>query len=208
MAFSETQICNRALSILGVSEIISLNQETPEARACKAVYETVRDMALSEFTWGFASSYKRLNKLTEEPLDEWENAYSFPNDALKIQRIYSESCRSQGFPFSVVAGNIIYTDVDDAVAKVTMRIVDSGLFPPHFIDLFSARLAIELAGTLQNISNRIEKANLFYQQSQQVAELTEGTQGKRRKERIPFVDARRGCVDSETSFYCGETESW
>ena len=51
---SEVDICNRALSKLGAARITSLTEDSVNARACNAMYESVRDAELRAHPWNFA----------------------------------------------------------------------------------------------------------------------------------------------------------
>jgi len=193
MAFSAADICNRASVILSVDSIISLDQKNPVARIYASIFDLERDMLLSEYNWGFATQFHRLKLLDEEPASNWAYAYKVPSDVLRIQAIFGEdSYTPEGLPFTLVNDGMIYTDVQHAVARATMRIDNNGLFPPWFIDLFSARLAVMASGALRVGSDRIEMANLAYRQAADAAMIADASQEVRKKDRIPLLDARRG----------------
>ena len=67
-------ICNQALSLVGANSIISLDDNTTEARLCKAIYEPVRDALLEEHAWTFAIKWIDIPRLANPPLSEFKNA--------------------------------------------------------------------------------------------------------------------------------------
>ena len=54
MAYSQVQICNLALLKFGSPKITSIDDQTPEAAACKALWDIVRDEVLYDHPWNFA----------------------------------------------------------------------------------------------------------------------------------------------------------
>ena len=51
---SEVDIANRALQKLGAESIVSLTQDSENARACNLCYEPIRDAELRAHPWNFA----------------------------------------------------------------------------------------------------------------------------------------------------------
>lgn len=188
---SAADICNVALGILGVSPIMSLDQRVPEAEACARLYPFTRDAILSEFNWRFATREARLNPVDEEILGPWHYVYSYPMDCLGVQMVYDVTGMDrEGVPFSVGFENRIYTNVGGAVARYRARVINEGIYPPHFVDVFAKRLAVELGGQLQNVGNRMDYAAQLYNIAATQAELIDAGLGKDRAERIPMMDAR------------------
>ena len=51
---SDAALCNRFLTRIGANTIQSLDEESKEARVCKANFEFLRDDVNSAHAWGFA----------------------------------------------------------------------------------------------------------------------------------------------------------
>jgi len=76
---SEVEICNAALSKIGISgnnRITSLSQNTKNAKACDERYATLRDLLLEQHPWNFALKRVQLAASTEAPSYEFTYAYS------------------------------------------------------------------------------------------------------------------------------------
>jgi len=88
---SETEICNMALSHIGVGkEIANLDTErSQEASACRRYYENLRDKVLRDFRWPFATKFVELALIEETPTIEWRFSYRYPTDCVKMIRILS-----------------------------------------------------------------------------------------------------------------------
>ena len=89
-ALSEVDICNMALSNLGIAlGIQSLNDKTAEAKACAFWYPKARDQLLQSAPWNFAYTYQVLTSDgsnvpgTNFAYPGWGYAYQYPNDCLQ-----------------------------------------------------------------------------------------------------------------------------
>lgn len=150
---SETEICNLAISHLGVGKEIQ-NIETDnsdEAAACRRFFDTARDATLRDSNWPFATKIATLALVEEEPNDEWAYSYRYPTDCLKVRRILSgsrndtQSTRARYRVARDSGGLLIYSDTTDAEVEYTVREEDPQVYPPDFMMAFSYRLAHYIA---------------------------------------------------------------
>lgn len=150
---SETEICNLAISHLGIGkEIGNLETErSDEASACRRFYELCRDNTLRDFEWPFATKFADLALLGEDPTDEWAFSYVFPSDCVRLRRIMSgtfpDTSQTLVSYRRVNDGGTqaIYTNQEDASAEYTERIEDPSLYPPDFVMALSFLLASMIA---------------------------------------------------------------
>lgn len=153
---SETEICNIALSHLGIGKEIS-NIDTDasdEASACRRFYDTARDSVLKEIPWPFATKIRTLALIEEEPNDDWNYSYRYPSDCLFIRRFLT-NLRNPGQDARVKykvaqdsAGLIIYTDERTPTIEYTVRETDPVKYPSDFILAFSFMLAFYIVPRL------------------------------------------------------------
>jgi hypothetical protein len=153
MASSPTDICNLALSHLGISSELG-NMETErsaEAAACRRFFETARDATLRDFPWPFASKSAVLGLVEEEPNDEWGYSYRYPSDCVAIRRMLGglrNPTRATRVPYVIgqdATGLLIYTDTENAEMEYTARTSNTYLFPSDFVMAFSFRLSAYMA---------------------------------------------------------------
>jgi len=149
---SEVQICNLALSHLGVGkEIASLTENSSEAAACNRFFTIVRDNVLRDHPWSFATKFLTLALVESNPTTEWGYSYTYPVDCLFFRRILSgirndtRQSRASSRITSSTASLMIYTDVQDAVAEYTFRETNSERFSAGFTMAFSYLLAEAIA---------------------------------------------------------------
>ena len=170
---SDVQICNKALSHLGIDKRIATllpTERSKEALACKQFFTDVRDEVLRDFPWPFATKFLKLALHTEQPTTEWAYSYTYPTDCMFFRRILGgnrNETRQGRIPNRIVTDGIakrIYTDCKDAEAEYTVKITDSNLFSPDFVTAMSFLLASELAPMLTSGDpfNLGEKAARFY----------------------------------------------
>ena len=152
MAWSDVQIANLAISHLGSGkQILSFDEKSNEARACKQYYELIRDSTLRGFPWPFATKIEVLNLIEENPSGEWRYSYQYPVDALYARRILSgfrQDNRESRIPFKIfnsATGKRLYTDKQDAELEYTLRIDSASQFESDFVMAFSLRLGFYIA---------------------------------------------------------------
>lgn len=144
------EICNRALSNLGNSRSInSLTEASKEAGECSLHFEPCRDAVLADFDWNFATKRMALAD-TGNPPPDWQYAYRYPTDCLRITEIMLPGVRNptatQRVQYEVGAdsagtGRLIYTDLPQAWLRYVARITDVNMFDPIFQEALSWRLA-------------------------------------------------------------------
>ena len=169
---SVVQICNLALTRIGVQTINSLTEASAQALDCSLFYEPARDALLRQVPWRFAHGRQALALLTETPPPEWTYVYAKPSDMLAARyieptgpvvphgAIYPHTCYwADRVPTGSVVtstptvptaafelrGQKVFSHQPDAVLIYTARIEDPTLFDPSFVEALSYRLAADLA---------------------------------------------------------------
>lgn len=147
---SVIEICNIALSNIGNSRSInSLEEASKEAGACSLHFDACRDSVLSDFDWNFATKRVALAD-TNMPPSDWQYAYQYPSDCLRITAIMLPGVRNPTAAMRVqyetgisddATGRLIYTDLPSAWLKYVSRITDVNLFDAIFSEALSWRLA-------------------------------------------------------------------
>jgi hypothetical protein len=81
-AFSQLDISNRAIGRLPAKPIVSVDEDSLEARECRRFYpEVVADMLEGTHDWSFANVRVRMALLaTNDRSDTWLYAYSLPSN--------------------------------------------------------------------------------------------------------------------------------
>lgn len=154
---SEVDICNLALARLGDDATVA-SIDPPEGSAqayhCARFYPMARDTMLDMHNWSFATTRARLALLDITLPDAWAYAYARPSSAVKLISVLEDGASEDGvaqqFEHEILTDGtrVIYTNVEDAWLRYTVRPTDPTVFSPLFVDALSMLLASHLAGTL------------------------------------------------------------
>lgn len=191
---SQTAICNRALEFLGASKftpITSINDGSGPAKALKRVYADTLRALLVDHDWHFAKKRASLPAAGSAPAWGFGQSFPVPGDFLKLLQI-------QGAPdFSLEADpSGSQSILCDTAAPLNILyiydVTDPGRLPPHFVDAFASRLAVDICEDLTQSNTKKQTAMQEHADALAKAKRTNGLQ--KRPDRIPpssWVTARR-----------------
>jgi hypothetical protein len=171
-------LCNIALAEVRASQIVSLDDNSPEARACSVHYDDCLQLLLEAHDWGFAVKRATLALLTlNDRSDEWLYAYAAPSEmAAAVRLAYPGQTPISGvfypwpylwprppFVFTdyVLDSGVIYTNAAGAVFDYIDRDVEEERMPATFKRALALDLASRLAITL--LDDRAKKGDLIQQ---------------------------------------------
>jgi len=84
MAQSVVDICNSALSLVGAASIMSLTDNSKEARICNLQYDSNRRDELRKHYWNFAIKRVALAPDAQAPAFDFAYQFTLPSDCLRI----------------------------------------------------------------------------------------------------------------------------
>lgn len=201
MATAEAGVCNRALLRIGQSQLINdLEQASPIARACNALYADSRDTVLEARFWPFARRRATLAEIPDGGVGGWVYAYTLPADCIAPRFLEPISTNTdeevtveadasgllsgaRPIPFETEDdGNkrILLTDMVDAVLVYTARITQVARFTPSFKNCLSYLLASDLAFGIAKKPAVGEKMLVAYERALERAAASSAKQGKPR----------------------------
>jgi hypothetical protein len=203
---SQTDIINLALFKLGSDQTVaSLSEQSKAARVFNRLWEPTRDIVLADGVWPWAMKAEQLAQSTDDNLQGWGYRYARPNDCITAWAITDVgglraargfggiSCFCwdmaesplRGFvgDFDQVYGDVeteILTDMQDAWLVYTVRVEDTGRYPPHFVDALASRLAADAAGAMIGEVGLNAKPRLMqeYQLSRSIAAAHDYNEGQ------------------------------
>jgi hypothetical protein len=140
---SEVEICNRALQKLGAKRIVSLDDNSVNARACNVAYSLVRDRVLRSHPWNCAISRAELAADAEPP--EWgrANAFQLPSDFLRLLPPYPEM-NINDLDWQIEGRKILTDDSGPIYLRYIYQVTDPNEMDPLLRELISTELALEL----------------------------------------------------------------
>lgn len=87
MAYSQASICNLALGRIGArGQIANINDSSPNAVKCLAIWDAIFQEVLSERDWKFAKTRQQLQLSPVTPLYTWRYAWALPANFLRFVR--------------------------------------------------------------------------------------------------------------------------
>jgi len=143
---SAVEIVNMAFVKIGADQIISLTEDSTNARKANAVYDFLRKSVLREHQWNFAVKRVECAVLSETPTFGYDYYYQLPSDCLRVLRLEDDT------EFRV-EGSKIATDESPCNIEYISDVTDCNSFDPMFVDSFSARITAELCYSITSDLN-------------------------------------------------------
>jgi hypothetical protein len=137
---TEIEICNSAIAKIRGRRILSLDDDSTEARLCKDLYPRIRDRLLRAHPWNFAIERRQLGLLSAEPLYGYANQFQLPLDCLRI--LETDLCADEDW---VLEGDKILCNKTELNVKMLVLITDAEKFDTMFVEVLAYMLAAELA---------------------------------------------------------------
>ena len=162
---SNVQIANRALAKLGDKTIVSLTENSNQARALNECFVLVRQGELRRHPWHFAKKRAQLAADATAPLFDFAYKFALPSDCLRIlmPQERSESVQYDNRVDWKVEGRFILSDQAGPLSITYLAdVTDPNEFDAAFIDVFASRLAVEVAHRLTGSTEKRRMAQEEY----------------------------------------------
>ena len=175
---TEVSICANALRRLGDSPITSLTEDTERARLCNAFYAPTRDSVLRSHTWNFAITRATLAQSTTTPAFEYAYQYPLPTDPYCL-RVLKMEFDDYEFKIENLAGQgrVLLTDEGTANIIYIAKVTDPTLFDSMFVDVLTAKLAVDLAYPVTNSSTLQANMQKLFERKLSEARSLDSTEG-------------------------------
>lgn len=144
---------NKALTLVGASPVISIDDDSNNARVLSRVYEIALKSILAECKWNFATKRSNLSEVvnTLDFNDVGESiVYAKPTDMI---RIYSTNP-----PYAAwrEEGDYIISDSSDLGIRYVYYLDTPSKYPIYFIEAFTDKLAADIAYSIANSASLAE----------------------------------------------------
>ena len=161
MAISKTIIINKALSLIGAKQIVSVDDGSDMANLVGSIYETSLKSVLSECKWNFATKRDSLPTNSTATLDFYDVGetiiYDRPTD---IIRIYSSEPPTAKWREEQ---DYIISDSSGLGLRYVYYIEDVTKFPIYFVEALVDKLASDLAYAVVNSASLAERCLIKYE---------------------------------------------
>jgi len=150
------EIYNLALLKLGFMPLASESASTREGQVCRLTYPASRDNVLELHEWKFAHRIEPLDLDVSASVPGWSFCYTYPIGCLRIRKIVPSTGDGpkSGAPFALFSSpggheKIITTNLENAYASYTVRILDPNVFPRSVVDVIAWKMASDMAIALR-----------------------------------------------------------
>ena len=149
-----TDLCNRALGMLGDSSIQSLEDDTVASRACKRNIPIAIRFVGSIYDWQSMRGVAVLNKLSEpNPFDEEGFVYQLPPDNIKIIEIINAHDDATQNNYRVF-GHKLYSTLDTVNVEYIQNTQLPGYWSPPLFECMAAYLSHLIARSVNTSEDK------------------------------------------------------
>ena len=178
---SQVEICNSALNMLGANNIISLTEDSKNARLMNQRYEPIRDAVFRSHSWNCLIKRVELAQDTETPSHEYTKQYTLPSDCLRVLRVGghhdgSSSDLDNGQTFKI-EGRKLLTDEGTVYLIYIALITDVNQYDTLLRETIAARLAAELSYAITSSAALTNSLKETYLEKLREARFTDATEG-------------------------------
>jgi len=179
---STVDICNGALNQLGATAILSLTEDSKNARLCNSRYTQVRDALFRTHPWNCLQTRLELAASTDTPAWGFSYAYTLPADCLRLLRIldYDSSHR--------VEGRKILSNASTMKILYISRVTDPNEYDELLRETLSAALGADIAYAITSNNTTSQNMILSYQEKLRDARFVDSTEGQNVEQDLGMAD--------------------
>ena len=169
---SVVDICNGALNQLGATTILSLTEDSKNARLCNSRYTQVRDALFRTHPWNCLQ--KRIQIAADSTAPAWgfTYAYTLPADCLRLLKILDYDSNYK------VEGRKILSNTSSMKILYVGRVTDPNEYDELLRETLSSSLGADIAfGVTSNNQTATNMYNLFKEKLRD-ARFVDSTEGQ------------------------------
>lgn len=178
---SKVDICNSAMNMLGASNIVSLTEDSKNARLLNQRFDFVRDAVFRGHAWNCLINRQQLNQSSTTPTYQYSYAYPLPTDpyCLRILDFHTGSYSSNEVDIDwKVEGREILTDQATVYIKYIGRVTDPNEYDTLLIETIAARLASDTGYAITGSTTLTNAMWQLYEAKIVEARHADATEGK------------------------------
>ena len=179
---STVDICNGALNQLGATTILSLTEDSKNARICNQRYTQVRDGVFRSHPWNCLQKRVELAADTTAPAWGFKVSFTLPSDCLRLLRILDYESNYK------VEGRKILSNTSSMKILYIGRITDPNEYDELLRETLSASLAADIAFAVT--SNNTTATNMYnlFQDKLKDARFVDSTEGQNVDQDLGMAD--------------------
>ena len=169
---STVDICNGALNQLGATTILSLTEDSKNARLCNSRYTQVRDAVFRSHPWNCLQKRVELAQSTTTPPWGYKFKFDLPGDCLRLLRILDFDSNYQ------VEGRSILSNNETMKILYISRVEDPNQYDELLRETLSAALGSDIAYAITSNNTTSQNMLVTYQEKLKDARFVDSTEGQ------------------------------
>jgi hypothetical protein len=179
---SVVDICNGSLNQLGATTILSLTEDSKNARLCNSRYTQVRDALFRTHPWNCLQKRAELAADTTAPAWGFTNAYTLPSDCLRLLRILDYDSNYK------VEGRKILSNTSGMKILYVARITDPNQYDELLRETISASLGADIAFGITSNNQTAQNMYSLFQDKLRDARFVDSTEGQNVEQDLGMTD--------------------
>jgi len=165
-------ICNGALNQLGATTILSLTEDSKNARLCNSRYTQVRDAVFRSHPWNCLQVRLELPQSTTTPAWGFKFQFDLPGDCLRLLKILDYDSNYK------VEGRAILSNNETMKILYISRIEDPSQYDELLRETLSAALGADIAYAITSNNTTSQNMLVTYQEKLKDARFVDSTEGQ------------------------------
>ena len=186
MSYDSTSICNGALQKIGAKRIMSLEEQSKEARSCLVAFDKTRLFVLRSYPWGFAIKRAVLAPDPVSPEFEYGYRLQLPADFVRLVELYDYDGRYR------LEGKSVLADSDVLNLRYVSNVTDLTNADSMFVEAMEWYLAYTIAREVTESDTVRQEAMQGFKAVMPMAKFVQATeQSQPEMEAYDLIDSRR-----------------
>jgi hypothetical protein len=169
---SVVDICNGALNQLGATTILTLTEDSKNARLCNARYTQIRDSVFRSHPWNCLQKRLQLAADSDAPAWGFTKQYTLPADCLRVLTILDYDADYK------IEGRKILTDNSTMKILYISRIEDPNEYDELLRETLSAAIAADIAYAVTSSNPTATNMYNLFQSKLKEARFVDSTEGQ------------------------------
>ena len=164
-------ICNGALNQLGATTILSLTEDSKNARLCNTRFSEVRDAVFRSHPWNCLQKRIEISSSTTVPAWGFSYQYDLPGDCLRLLRIL------EYYSDHKVEGRSILSNSETMKILYISRVTDPNQYDELLRETLSSALGADIAYAITSNNTTSQNMIVSYQEKLRDARFVDSTEG-------------------------------
>ena len=175
-------ICNGALNQLGATTILSLTEDSKNARLCNSRFTQVRDALFRTHPWNCLQ--KRIQIAADSTAPAWgfTFAYTLPADCLRLLKILDYDSNYK------VEGRKVLSNTETMKILYVSRVIDPNEYDELLRETLSASLSADIAFAVTSNNTTSQNMYQLYQEKLRDARFVDSTEGQNVDQDLGMAD--------------------